>query len=415
MRAYRDGVLHVENVDLRAIARDFGTPCYVYSSAAVRSNWRAYDSAFGARPHRVLYAVKANDNLSLLRLLRDQGSGFDIVSGGELERVMAAGATPSDIVFSGVGKSHAELETALAVGISCINVESAAELTRIAQIARRLGCRAPVALRVNPDVDAATHPYISTGLKENKFGIPLADAERLYRQIADDAALRAVGVASHIGSQLTDAGPVVLAVRELARLATTLECRGITLEHIDVGGGLGIRYRDEEPPAIADFVATVSAEVPAELRILIEPGRSVVGPAGMLLTRVEYLKHTAAKNFAIVDCAMNDLLRPALYDAWHAVAPVIAPTDDAQPLLYDIVGPVCESGDWLAKDRLLALGQDELLAILDVGAYGYVMTSNYNARPRPAEVLVGADSYRLIRARETGRELMASELALLAR
>jgi len=413
MRAYRDGVLHVENVDLRAIAREFGTPCYVYSSATVRGNWRAYDRAFGGRPHRVLYAVKANDNLSLLRVLRDQGSGFDIVSGGELERVIAVGASPADIVFSGVGKSHAELERALGVGVSCINVESAAELARIGDIARRMGCQAPLALRVNPDVDAATHPYISTGLKENKFGIPLADAEQLYRQIADDPALRAVGIASHIGSQLTDAGPVVLAVRELARLATTLERRGIVLEHIDVGGGLGIRYRDEEPPAIADFVATVSAEVPAALRIVIEPGRSVVGPAGILLTRVEYLKSTPAKNFAIVDSAMNDLLRPALYDAWHEVVPVSAPTGDIEPVLYDIVGPVCESGDWLAKDRLLGLGQGELLAILDVGAYGYVMTSNYNARPRPAEVLVTADSYRLIRARETGRELMASELALL--
>lgn len=413
MREYRDGALHVESVDLRRIAAAVGTPCYVYSRRQLESNWYAYEQAFGTRRHRVHYAVKANDNLSIIRVLKHLGSGFDIVSGGELERVLAAGASAADIVFSGVGKTRSELMQAVRAGVACINIESSSELERIADIATQLEVPARLALRVNPDVDPQTHPYISTGLKESKFGVPIEEAPALYARMAAHPWLRAAGVASHIGSQMTSIEPVVDAVRQIVGLAESLRAEGIELEHIDVGGGLGIRYQDEVLPPIARLVSAACELVPERYAVMVEPGRSLVGATGLLLTTVEYLKQTAAKNFAIVDAAMNDLMRPALYEAWHGVIPVEA-VSDADTLLHcDVVGPVCESGDWLARGRDLPAQAGRLLAILDTGAYGFAMTSNYNARPRPPEVLVEGDSFTVIRARESINELMSNERAHL--
>ena len=414
MPDYHHGNLFVESVSLHAVAAAVGTPCYVYSKAALQARWRAYDRAFGARSHRICYAVKANDNLSIIRVLQQLGSGFDIVSGGELERALAAGAAAQDIVFSGVGKSRTEIARAIDCGIACINVESAAELARVAALAAARRRVVAVAVRVNPDVDAATHPYISTGLKETKFGVPLADAPALYRAIAADPWLEAAGIACHIGSQLTTVAPVVEAVGEIVGLAEILRGNGIALTHLDVGGGLGIRYRAETPPPIETLVAAVCAAVPAHYTVMMEPGRSLVGAAGTLLTTVEYLKQTPAKNFAIVDAGMNDLLRPALYDAWHDVLPVQAVTAGDTIIRCDVVGPICETGDWLARDRELPAAAGRLLAILDAGAYGFAMTSNYNARPRPPEVLIDNDRFSVIRARETLTDLMANELAHLS-
>ncbi len=409
---YIDERLHVDGVDVGDIAAEFGTPCYVYSRAAIEARWREYDSAFGSRAHRVCYAVKANDNLSILRALRQIGAGFDIVSGGELERVLAAGASAADVVFSGVGKTSAEIERAVAIGVGCVNLESAAELERVAASAARAGRRIDVAVRVNPDVDARTHPYISTGLKENKFGVPITEAMALYRRIAELPALRARGIACHIGSQLTTIAPVVDAVREVVAMAGALADTGIELEHIDVGGGLGIRYRDEQPPAVAELVDALLKVVPPHYTVVMEPGRSIVGAAGLLLTRVEYVKHNEARHFVIVDAAMNDLMRPALYQAYHDVRNYrrSAPGD---AVLSDVVGPICESGDWLARERELAATAGELLAIMTTGAYGFAMASNYNSRPRAAEVLIDSGSYRLIRARETVDQLLTNERALL--
>ena len=410
MREYRAGVLYVDGVDLRQVVAAVGTPCYVYSRGHIESNWRAYDGAFAARRHRVHYAVKANDNLSIIRVLHQLGSGFDIVSGGELKRVLAAGANAADVVFSGVGKSRAELVQAVRAGVSCINIESSGEFERVAEVATELKARVKLALRVNPDVDPHTHPYISTGLKESKFGVPLAEAAALYRRIAAHPWLHAAGIASHIGSQLTSIEPVIDAVTQVVGVAESLRAEGIALEHIDVGGGLGICYQDETPPPIAALVAAVRTRVPELYAVVMEPGRSLIGAAGSLLTTVEYLKQTPVKTFAIVDAAMNDLMRPALYDAWHEVVPLEA-ANSADTLVHcDVVGPVCESGDWLARARVLPASPGRMLAILDTGAYGFAMTSNYNARPRPPEVLVDGDAFTVIRARESLEDLMANEL-----
>lgn len=405
---YVDGVLQLEQVTLAAVAARFGTPCYVYSRAAIEAAYRAYDAAFGAQRHRVCYAVKANSNLAVLNVLARLGAGFDVVSGGELARVLRAGGKAQRAVFSGVGKSTAELRQALMAGIACFNVESAAELERLNRVAGELGLRAPVALRVNPDVDAGTHPYISTGLKENKFGIPAHDALALYRHAASLPGLRVHGIACHIGSQLTDLAPLREAAGRIAALRQALLGSGIAIDHVDLGGGLGIAYRDETIPSAAQYAAALSEAFAGNgVEISIEPGRSIVGPAGVLLTRVEYLKPGAGCNFAIIDAAMNDLLRPALYDAHHAVLPLRETGGEAN--VWELVGPVCESGDFLARERSLALAEGDLLALRDAGAYGFAMSSNYNTRPRPAEVMVDGHKTHLIRARETLDDLWRGE------
>ncbi|WP_372720927.1 diaminopimelate decarboxylase [Immundisolibacter sp.] len=405
---YRDHALHLERVALAAVAELFGTPCYVYSRAAIEAAYRAYDSAFGATAHRVCYAVKANSNLAVLNVLARLGAGFDVVSGGELARVLRAGGKANRVVFSGVGKSTEELRQALAAGIACFNVESAAELERLNQVATELGLRAPVALRVNPDVDAGTHPYISTGLKENKFGIPADDALALYRRAASLPGLRVYGVACHIGSQMTDLAPLREAAGRIAALRLTLLAEDIAIDHVDLGGGLGIAYRHEVVPSATDYAAAIGEPFAGSgVEISIEPGRSIVGPAGVLLTRVEYLKPGAGRNFAIIDAAMNDLLRPALYDAHHAVLPLRQA--GGQTKVWELVGPVCESGDFLAHARSLALAEGDVLALRDAGAYGFAMSSNYNTRPRPPEVMVDGDKAYLIRARETLDDLWRGE------
>jgi diaminopimelate decarboxylase len=402
--SYRNGVLHAEEVALDELARRFGTPCYVYSRAAIESAYGEFARALRGRDSMICYSVKANSNLAVLALLAGLGSGFDIVSGGELSRVIAAGGDPGKTLFSGVGKSEAEIEFSLEKGIGCINVESEAELERLDRVARRIGRRAPVALRVNPDIDPKTHPYISTGLRENKFGVAHGEAERLYRRAARLPAIEIVGIGCHIGSLLTEAGPFVAAVERLVELVERLEKLGIALKHIDVGGGIGIRYRDETPEPIAAFVAgTLAALGPRPQTVVFDPGRSIVGNAGALLTRVEYVK----PGFLVVDAAMNDLIRPALYGAWHEVRTVreSVPGD----AVYDIVGPVCESADFLAKGRRLAAAEGDLLAVLSAGAYGMSMSSNYNSRPRVPEVLVDGLSAHLVRRRESVDELFAHE------
>ncbi|HQR09797.1 MAG TPA: diaminopimelate decarboxylase [Casimicrobiaceae bacterium] len=409
--ALRDGELCAERVPLSAIAAEFGTPCYVYSRAALESAWRGFDAAFAGVPHLICYAMKANPNLAVLDLYARMGSGFDIVSGGELARVLAAGGNPRKVVFSGVGKSEAEMADAMAAGILCFNVESSSELTRLDAVAGRMGKVAPVSFRVNPDVDPLTHPYISTGLKESKFGIAFADAPALYRRAAALPNIAVHGLDIHIGSQITELAPYREAAGKVLELVDRLADDGIALAHIDLGGGLGIRYRDETPVPLADYAAMV-AELFAGRRekLIFEPGRHLVGDAGVLLTRVEYLKPGDPKNFAIVDAAMNDLLRPALYDAWHPVSAVRPRGAPAR--LWDIVGPVCESGDFLAHDRALALEEGDLLAIGAAGAYGMAMSSNYNARPRACEVIVDDSSAHLVRRRERANELFAAESRL---
>jgi diaminopimelate decarboxylase len=407
----RNGELHAEDVALSRVAAEFGTPCYVYSRAALTDAFQRYDRAFGTRPHLICYAAKANSNLAILNVLARLGSGFDIVSGGELSRVIAAGGDPAKIVFSGVGKTAIEMRQALSAGIRCFNVESESELQRLDKVAGEAGRKAPVSLRVNPDVDAKTHPYISTGLKENKFGVPFEEALRIYRGARQLRNLDVVGIDCHIGSQLTEVAPFIDAFRKVLGLVDTLAAEGIVLSHLDLGGGLGIRYRDEVPPPPDEYVAALFATIgDRKQEILLEPGRSIVGNAGLLLTRVEYLKHGEARNFAIVDAAMNDLMRPALYDAWHEVVPVRP--DGATKLRYEIVGPVCESGDFLARDRELALGEGDLLAIMSAGAYGMAMSSNYNSRPRAAEVMVDGSRVHLIRQRERTADLHAGERLL---
>ena len=402
------GVLHAESVSLEFIAREFGTPCYVYSRNAVEAAYRHYELTCAGRSALICYAVKANSNLGVLNLLARMGSGFDIVSGGELARVLAAGGDPAKILFSGVGKTEAEMRQALATGILCFNVESEGELERLNAVALSMGKRAPVSLRVNPDVDAQTHPYISTGLKENKFGVAYDEAPRLYRKAAALTGIKVTGIDFHIGSQLTQIAPFVAALDKILEFVDTLDATGVPLAHIDLGGGLGIRYNDETPPEVDKYLQALFARLgDRRQRILLEPGRSIVGNAGILLTRVEYLKTSSDKNFAIVDAAMNDLMRPALYEAWHQVLPV-APRD-APVRSYDVVGPVCESGDWLARERQLAIAPGDLLALMSAGAYGMSMSSNYNSRPRIAEVIVDGREAHLVRPRETIESLYSSE------
>ena len=407
----RDGQLFAEGVALSAIAERFGTPTYVYSRAHIEQQYRAYADALQGIEHLVCFAVKANSNLGVLNLLARLGAGFDIVSRGELERVLAAGGQPDKIVFSGVGKTREDMRRALQIGVHCFNVESTDELERLQLIAAELNVRAPVSLRVNPDVDAGTHPYISTGLKENKFGIAIADAEAVYARAAALPNLQVLGVDCHIGSQLTTLPPFLDALDRLLALIDRLAARGIPIRHLDLGGGLGVQYRDEQPPLAGDYIAAVRERLGNRaLTLVFEPGRSIVANAGVLLTQVEYLKHTEHKDFAIVDAAMNDLIRPALYQAWMDV--VAVQPREAATRLYDIVGPICETGDFLAKGRELALEEGDLLAIRSAGAYGFVMSSNYNTRGRAAEVLVdGAQSFE-VRRRESVQELFAGESLL---
>ncbi len=407
----RSGALHAEDVPLASIAAEFGTPCYVYSRAAIEAAYRAYDLALARRPHLICYAVKANSSLAVINVLARLGSGFDIVSGGELERVVAAGGDPHKIVFSGVGKTEAEMRAALAAGILCFNVESASELERLDRVAGTMGTPAPVSLRINPDVDAGTHPYIATGLKESKFGVAFEDALPLYRRAAGMANLRVTGIDCHIGAQMTEVAPVVAALQKLLALVDRLADERIDIAHVDIGGGLGIRYRDEAPPAIADYIRALTACLGDRRQtLLFEPGRSLVGNAGLLLARVETLKHGTDRNFAVVDAAMNDLIRPALYDAWHEIQPVEPRRGPARR--YEIVGPICESGDFLGRDRDLALAEGDLVAIMSAGAYGMSMSSNYNTRPRGAEVMVDGAAAHLVRARETIAQLIAGERVL---
>ncbi len=408
---HRDGQLFAEGVALSAIAERFGTPTYVYSRAHIEAQYRAYADALQGMPHLVCFAVKANSNLGVLNVLARLGAGFDIVSRGELERVLAAGGEPGKIVFSGVGKSRDDMRRALQVGVHCFNVESSDELERLQVVAAELGVKAPVSLRVNPDVDAGTHPYISTGLKENKFGIAIADAEAVYARAAELSNLEVIGVDCHIGSQLTNLPPFLDALERLLALIDRLASRGIQIKHLDLGGGLGVQYRDEQPPLAGDYIQAVRERLQGrDLALVFEPGRSIVANAGVLLTRVEYLKHTEHKDFAIVDAAMNDLIRPALYQAWMDVQ-AVAPRDGATRC-YDIVGPICETGDFLAKERELALAEGDLLAVCSAGAYGFVMSSNYNTRGRAAEVMVDGEQAFEVRRRETLDELFAGESRL---
>ncbi len=407
---YRNGELRAEAVPLAQVAERYGTPCYVYSRAAVTETYRAFDSAFAGRDHLICYAVKANSSLAVLNLLARLGSGFDIVSGGELARVLAAGGDPRNVVFSGVGKTAEEMRQALMAGILCFNVESESELARLEAVAAQCGRTAAVTLRVNPDVDPRTHPYIATGLRQNKFGIPYEDALALYRRAREMRHLAIAGIGCHIGSQLTEVTPFVAALDRVLELADRLQSEGIALAHVNIGGGLGIRYRDESPPAAGDYARALTSRFGSRaLKLLLEPGRALVGEAGLLLTRVEYLKHGRERNFAVVDAAMNDLLRPALYDAWHEVRPVREGHGGAR---YEIVGPVCETGDFLARDRALDLREGDLLAVMAAGAYGMSMSSNYNTRPRAAEVMVDGGEMHLIREREAVSELMAREMLL---
>jgi diaminopimelate decarboxylase len=407
---YRDNKLWAESVPLDRIARELGTPCYVYSHAALAAAYQEFDAAFDGRDHLVCYAVKANSNLAILNLFARLGSGFDIVSGGELQRVLKAGGHPQKIVFSGVGKRPDEMRAALEVGILCFNVESRSELEMLDRVARNMNKTAQVSLRVNPDVDAKTHPYISTGLKENKFGIPFEEAESLYASSRQFANLRVIGLDCHIGSQLTELDPFAEACEKMLGLLDRLEAQGLQIEHLDLGGGLGIRYSRENPPAARDYVHALCRQVGLrKQRILIEPGRALVGNAGLLLTRVEYLKHSSDRNFAIVDAAMNDLMRPALYGAYHEILPVIS-RNGRDTKTYQVVGPVCETGDFLGQDRDLALSEGDLLAVMSAGAYGMSMSSNYNTRPRPTEVMIDGDRIHVIRQRESLEQLIAGEI-----
>lgn len=408
---YSDATLFFESVSLEQISREFGTPCYVYSRAALTNSYKELDAAFSERDHLLCYAVKANPSLAVLNLFVRLGSGFDIVSGGELRRVLKAGGDPQKIVFSGVGKSSDEIRAALSVNILCFNVESEAELKVLNQIAKEMDKTAPVSLRVNPDVDAKTHPYISTGLKENKFGIPFNEAEELYFSGKKHTNIRMTGLDFHIGSQLTELAPFSEACEKLIGLLDRLEEKKLQIDHLDFGGGLGIRYSEENPPSAQNYVEALCADLGHRAqRILIEPGRSLVGNAGLLLTRVEYLKHTIHRDFAIVDAAMNDLVRPALYDAYHEILPVSI--NGQKTKTYQIVGPICETGDFLGHNRKLALSQGDLLAIMSAGAYGMSMSSNYNSRPRAAEVMVDGDKIHLIRERESIEQLFANERIL---
>ena len=403
-----EGRLHLEGVSLDALAERFGTPLYVYSRQALEEAYQAYVRAFSETPHLICYAVKANSSLAILNLFAKLGTGFDIVSGGELARVLAAGGDPGKTVFSGVGKTTDEMRAAIKAGILCFNVESLSELHRLNRVAGEMGQVAPVSFRVNPDVDPKTHPYISTGLKENKFGVPIADAPALYRLAASLPNLKVTGIDCHIGSQLTDLSPLADAADRVLALVDTLAAEGITLHHIDLGGGVGIRYNDETPPDLDAYGRTLAERFSGRHeKLLLEPGRSLVGNAGLLLTRVEYLKPGDGKNFAIVDVAMNDLMRPALYEAYHEIISV--KQKSGSPTRYDIVGPICETGDFIGFARDMCIEEGDLLAILSTGAYGMSMASNYNSRPRAAEILINKSEIHLIRERETQDSLMAGE------
>ena len=409
---YRNGELHAEDVALSDIAAQYGTPCYVYSRRAIEQAWLAWDRALDGLPHLVCFAVKANSNLGVLNALARLGAGFDIVSGGELERVLAAGGEPGKVVFSGLGKTEEEMRRALLVGIKCFNVESAAELERLQHVAAELGVKAPVSLRVNPDVDAMTHPYISTGLKENKFGIDINQALAIYRRAAELPNLEIVGADCHIGSQLTDDTPLLDALDRMLVLIDQLADEGIRVRHLDMGGGLGVVYQNETPPTPGEYLGRVREKIAGrDLTLLFEPGRSIVANAGVLLTGINLLKPTEHRNFAIIDAAMNDLIRPALYSAWMGIDPV-RPREDVPVMQWDLVGAICETGDFLGKDRPLALAEGDLLAVRSAGAYGFVMSSNYNSRPRAAEVMVDGATSHLVRRRETVSELFAGESLL---
>lgn len=398
---YRNNVLHAEAVNLAQIARQVGTPAYVYSRQAFEQHWQAFDQAFGQHPHLICYAVKANSNLAVLNVLARLGAGFDIVSGGELERVLRAGGDPAKVVFSGVGKLPEEMARALEVGVRCFNVESEAELRKLNEVAAAHGVTAPISLRVNPDVDAQTHPYISTGLKENKFGIDIERALQVYRDAASLSHLRVTGIDCHIGSQLTQLTPFLDALDRVLVQIDALQAEGIQIHHLDIGGGLGVRYRAEQPPTPAEYVQALLAKLgDRKLEIVMEPGRAIAANAGVLLTEVLYLKEAPAKQFAIIDGAMNDLIRPSLYGAWQEIVPV-EPRNDVPEAIYDVVGPVCETGDFLGKDRPLRVVPGDLLAVRSAGAYGFVMSSNYNTRNRAAEVMVDGDHFHIVRSRET--------------
>ncbi|MGI9276669.1 MAG: diaminopimelate decarboxylase [Endozoicomonas sp.] len=410
--SYPDGELFAENVSAASIASQFGTPVYVYSRAGFEAGYKSYEEALAGWPHLICYAVKANGNLAVLNVLAKLGAGFDIVSVGELERVLAAGGDPAKVVFSGVGKQPHEIRRALEVGVHCFNVESEVELARIQQEAAALDTTAAISVRVNPDVDAQTHPYISTGLKDNKFGIDIDRAPAVYELAASMPNIDIVGVDCHIGSQLTSREPFLDALERLLVLVDKLQEKDITLRHIDIGGGLGVSYRDEEPPSPVDYLGEVKKRLEGrDLSIIVEPGRSIAAQAGMLLTRVELIKSNDHKSFAVVDAAMNDLLRPSIYSAWHDIQPV-RPDNGRDEVVYDVVGPICETGDFLGKDRALSVAAGDLLAVHSAGAYGFGMSSNYNSRNRPAEVMVDGDQAHLVRRRETVAEQLAPESLL---
>jgi len=409
---YRDNKLFVESVSVEDIVTAHNSPCYIYSRATFERHWNAFDQAFGNHPHLICYAVKANSNIAILNILARLGSGFDIVSQGELERVLTAGGDPEKIVFSGVGKCKEEILAALKIGIRCFNIEVSGELDRINELAGELGVVAPVSFRVNPDVDAKTHPYISTGLKDNKFGIDIEQALIEYRRAAKMDNIKIVGVDCHIGSQLTETAPFLAAFDKVMDLVNTLKQEGIKLHHIDLGGGLGIKYKDETPPEPEEYVSAILARLgDAGYEIALEPGRAIAGNAGILVTKVEYLKPTQYKNFAIVDAAMNDLLRPALYGAWQDIIPINKKSHSVAKA-WDIVGPICETGDFLGKDRAIQLSEGDLLAVRSAGAYGFTMSSNYNSRPKVAEIMVDGSDIHLIRERESISDLWKSEKLL---
>ncbi|RKG39226.1 diaminopimelate decarboxylase [Acinetobacter rongchengensis] len=407
-----DGVLHAEQCSLEQLAQQYGTPLYVYSKATFEKHYLDMDKAFSFIDHQICFAVKSNSNLAVLNVLAKLGSGFDIVTGGELARVLAAGGDPSKIVFSGLGKQEADIQKALEVGIACFNVESYAELDRIQKVAAQLGKKAPISLRVNPDVDAKTHPYISTGLKENKFGIPSDVVFETYQYAASLPNLDVVGIDCHIGSQLTETQPFVDALDRVISMIEQLKALGINLQHIDIGGGLGVTYKDEVPPTVAEYAEAMRPALEKlGLKVYMEPGRSISANAGVLLTKVDFLKPTTYRNFALIDAAMNDLIRPALYEAWMDIQEVTSRTD-VEKQTWDLVGPICESADFLGKERELAIKENDYLAVLGAGAYGFVMSSNYNTRGRAAEVMVDADQSHLIRERETIESLWKNERLL---
>jgi diaminopimelate decarboxylase len=405
----QDGQLWAEDIALTDLAERYGTPLYVYSRATLERHWNAFDQAVANHPHLICYAVKANSNIGVLNVLARLGSGFDIVSQGELERVIAAGGDPAKVVFSGVGKTAAEMKRALELGIKCFNVESEPELERLNEVAGLVGKVAPVSLRINPDVDAKTHPYISTGLRDNKFGIVFDRAPEVYRLAQSLPNLKVTGMDCHIGSQLTDIEPFIDATDRLLALIDTLKAEGIEIEHLDVGGGLGVTYSDEQPPQPSDYATELLARLKdhPELELVFEPGRAIAANAGVMLTRIEYLKHTEHKNFAIVDAAMNDLIRPTLYQAWQDIVPVCPREGEKQT--YDFVGPICETGDFIGKERTLCLEPGDLLAVRSAGAYGFVMASNYNTRTRAAEIMVDGQDAHVVRERETLEQLWQSE------